>query len=317
MADDIDVQVAIHTDTINEAGFVEDTIAAIAGRTIHTYHTEGAGGGHAPDIIRIAALPQRAALVHQSRRARYTVNTIAEHLDMLMVCHHLNPLVPEDVAFAESRIRPETIAAEDILHDLGVFSMISSDSQAMGRIGEVVTRTWQTAHKMKTQRGPLPGKIRRATTTSACKRYVAKYTINPAITHGIAVEVGSIEPGKLADLVLWKPAFFGVKPEMIIKGGFIAWSVMGDANASIPTPQPVLYRPMFGAFGGARASTSRDFHLPERHGCRHSAARFAKAGRGRAELPRHRQAGHDPQRRNAERSKSIRRPTKCARTASC
>ncbi len=257
VADDMDVQVAIHTDTINEAGFVEDTIAAIAGRVIHTYHTEGAGGGHAPDIIRIAALPHILPSSTNPTRP-YTVNTIAEHLDMLMVCHHLNPLVPEDVAFAESRIRPETIAAEDILHDLGVFSMISSDSQAMGRIGEVVTRTWQTAHKMKTQRGSLPEDSAR-NDNFRVRRYVAKYTINPAITHGIADEVGSIEPGKLADLVLWKPSMFGVKPELILKGGFIAWSVMGDANASIPTPQPVIYRPMFGSFGGAPASTSATF----------------------------------------------------------
>ncbi|MCC6591469.1 MAG: urease subunit alpha [Bryobacterales bacterium] len=256
-ADKLDVQVAIHTDTINEAGFVEDTIRAIAGRTIHTYHTEGAGGGHAPDIISIAALPHILPSSTNPTRP-YTVNTIAEHLDMLMVCHHLNPMVPEDVAFAESRIRPETIAAEDILHDLGVFSMISSDSQAMGRIGEVVTRTWQTAHKMKVQRGAISGDTAR-NDNSRVKRYVSKYTINPAITHGIAREVGSIEPGKLADLVLWKPSMFGVKPEIIIKGGFIAWSVMGDANASIPTPQPVLYRPMFGAFGGATASTSLTF----------------------------------------------------------
>jgi urease subunit alpha len=254
VADEFDVQVAIHTDTINEAGFVEDTIAAIAGRTIHTYHTEGAGGGHAPDIIRIAALPN--VLPSSTNPTRpFTVNTIAEHLDMLMVCHHLNPSVPEDVAFAESRIRPETIAAEDILHDLGVFSMISSDSQAMGRVGEVVLRTWQTAHKMKQQRGALPQDGVR-NDNFRIKRYVSKYTINPALTHGIAHEVGSIEPGKLADLVLWKPAFFGVKPELILKGGFIAWSVMGDANASIPTPQPVLYRPMFGSFGGAPLSTS-------------------------------------------------------------
>ncbi len=256
-ADDFDVQTAIHTDTINEAGFVEDTIKAIAGRAIHTYHTEGAGGGHAPDIIKIASMPN--VLPSSTNPTRpYTVNTIAEHLDMLMVCHHLNPLVPEDVAFAESRIRPETIAAEDILHDLGVFSMISSDSQAMGRVGEVVLRTWQTAHKMKVQRGAVPGDSSRNDNTRV-KRYVAKYTINPAITHGISHEVGSIEPGKLADLVLWKPAMFGVKPEMIVKGGFIAWSVMGDANASIPTPQPVLYRPMFGAFGGAVAQTAVTF----------------------------------------------------------
>src|SRR5579862_5353185 len=257
VADRFDVQVAIHTDTINEAGYVDDTIAAIAGRTIHTYHTEGAGGGHAPDIIRIAA--EQNVLPSSTNPTRpLTVNTIAEHLDMLMVCHHLNPLVPEDVAFAESRIRQETIAAEDVLHDLGVISMMSSDSQAMGRIGEVVLRTWQTAHKMKTQRGPLSGDSS-SNDNNRAKRYVAKYTINPAITHGISEEVGSVEPGKLADLVLWKPAMFGVKPEMVLKSGFIAWSVMGDANASIPTPQPVLYRPMFGSFGGATASTSVTF----------------------------------------------------------
>jgi urease subunit alpha len=256
-SDDFDVQTAIHTDTINEAGFVEDTIKAIAGRAIHTYHTEGAGGGHAPDIIKIASMPN--VLPSSTNPTRpFTVNTIAEHLDMLMVCHHLNPMVPEDVAFAESRIRPETIAAEDILHDLGVFSMISSDSQAMGRVGEVVTRTWQTAHKMKVQRGALAGDTSRNDNTRV-KRYIAKYTINPAITHGISHEVGSIEPGKLADIVLWKPSMFGVKPEIIVKGGFIAWSVMGDANASIPTPQPVLYRPMFGAFGGAVAQTAVTF----------------------------------------------------------
>ena len=257
VAERYDVQVAIHTDTINEGGFVEDTVAAIAGRTIHTYHTEGAGGGHAPDIIRIASFPNILPSSTNPTRP-FTINTITEHLDMLMVCHHLNPLVPEDVAFAESRIRPETVAAEDILHDLGVFSMISSDSQAMGRIGEVVTRTWQTAHKMKTQRGPLPPDSDR-NDNFRVKRYVAKYTINPAVTHGIAAYVGSIEPGKLADLVLWKPAFFGAKPEMVIKGGFIAWSVMGDANASIPTPQPVLYRPMFGAFGRTPSTTSLSF----------------------------------------------------------
>src|SRR6204780_4369458 len=257
VADESDVQAAIHTDTINEAGFLEGTVAAIGGRAIHTYHTEGAGGGHAPDIIRIASFPN--VLPSSTNPTRpFTVHTIAEHLDMLMVCHHLTPQVPEDVAFAESRIRPETIAAEDILHDLGVFSMISSDSQAMGRVGEVVTRTWQTAHKMKTQRGALAGDTLR-NDNFRVRRYVAKYTINPAITHGIAHEVGSIESGKLADLVLWKPAMFGVKPEMILKGGFIAWSVMGDANASIPTPQPVLYRPMFGAFGRATAATSVTF----------------------------------------------------------
>jgi urease subunit alpha len=265
VADEFDVQAAIHTDTINEAGFLEATVAAIAGRAIHTYHTEGAGGGHAPDIIRIASFPN--VLPSSTNPTRpYTVNTIAEHLDMLMVCHHLNPQVPEDVAFAESRIRPETIAAEDILHDLGVISMLSSDSQAMGRVGEVVTRTWQTAHKMKVQRGALsvthsgslPGDSN-GNDNSRAKRYVAKYTINPAITHGMATEIGSIEPGKLADLVLWKSAFFGVKPEMIVKGGFIAWSAMGDPNASIPTPQPVMYRPMFGSFGAAIAPTSITF----------------------------------------------------------
>ena len=282
VADQYDVQVAIHTDTINEAGFVEDTIAAIKGRAIHTYHTEGAGGGHAPDIIRIAALPNILPSSTNPTRP-FTVNTIAEHLDMLMVCHHLNPLVPEDVAFAESRIRPETIAAEDILHDLGVFSMISSDSQAMGRIGEVVTRTWQTAHKMKVQRGALAQDSDRSDNFRV-KRYVAKYTINPATTHGIAAHVGSIEAGKLADLVLWKPAFFGVKPEIVIKGGFIAWSVMGDSNASIPTPQPVLYRPMFGAFGRATQSTSLTFvsaaalerEMPKRLGLEKTVVAVAK-----------------------------------------
>jgi urease subunit alpha len=257
VADEFDIQVAIHTDTLNEAGFVDDTIAAIGGRTIHTYHTEGAGGGHAPDIIKIAGLPNILPSSTNPTRP-LTVNTIAEHLDMLMVCHHLNPQVPEDVAFAESRIRQETIAAEDILHDLGVISMMSSDSQAMGRIGEVVTRTWQTAHKMKVQRGVLPGDSSR-NDNKRIQRYVAKYTINPAIAHGISNEVGSIEPGKLADLVLWNPAFFGVKPEMVIKGGFIAWSVMGDANASIPTPQPVLYRPMFGSFGAAPQAIAATF----------------------------------------------------------
>ncbi|HRW04067.1 MAG TPA: urease subunit alpha [Caldilineaceae bacterium] len=257
VCDEYDVQAAIHTDTLNEAGFVEDTIAAINGRTIHTYHTEGAGGGHAPDIIKIASFPYILPSSTNPTRP-YTVNTIAEHLDMLMVCHHLNPMVPEDVAFAESRIRAETIAAEDILHDMGVISMIASDSQAMGRVGEVVTRTWQTAHKMKVQRGPLAGDSSR-NDNNRVKRYVAKYTINPAIAHGVAHEVGSIEPGKLADLVIWQPAFFGVKPELIVKGGLIAWSVMGDANASIPTPQPVIYRPMFGSFGKATAPTSLSF----------------------------------------------------------
>jgi urease subunit alpha len=257
VADAFDVQVAIHTDTLNEAGFLDVTVQAIKGRAIHTYHTEGAGGGHAPDIIRIASFPNILPSSTNPTRP-YTVNTIAEHLDMLMVCHHLNPMVPEDVAFAESRIRPETIAAEDVLHDMGVLSMLSSDSQAMGRIGEVITRTWQTAHKMKVQRGTLPEDSPLNDNVRA-KRYVAKYTINPAITHGMASEIGSIEPGKLADIVLWKPAFFGVKPEMVVKGGFIAWSAMGDPNASIPTPQPVIYRPMFGSFGAATASTSITF----------------------------------------------------------
>src|SRR5690606_32806033 len=253
-------------------------IRAIANRVIHTYHTEGAGGGHAPDIIKIAGLPNILPSSTNPTRP-YTVNTIAEHLDMLMVCHHLNGQVPEDVAFAESRIRPETIAAEDILHDLGVFSMISSDSQAMGRVGEVATRTWQTAHKMKVQRGTLPEDSAR-NDNFRVKRYVAKFTINPAVTHGVAHEIGSIEAGKLADLVLWKPAFFGVKPEIIVKGGFIAWSVMGDANASIPTPQPVSYRPMFGAFGRATAATSLTFiskialdaGVPEQIGMKKTAA---------------------------------------------
>jgi urease subunit alpha len=243
VAEKMDVQVAIHTDTLNESGFVEASVAAFKGRTIHTYHTEGAGGGHAPDIIKVCGLPN--VLPSSTNPTRpYTVNTIAEHLDMLMVCHHLDPAIAEDVAFAESRIRRETIAAEDILHDLGAFSMMSSDSQAMGRVGEVIIRTWQTAHKMKVQRGVL-GKG--SADNFRVKRYIAKYTINPAIAHGIAHEVGSIEEGKLADLVLWKPAFFGVKPSLILKGGAIAAAAMGDPNASIPTPQPVHYRPMFGA----------------------------------------------------------------------
>jgi urease subunit alpha len=257
VADRFDVQVAIHTDTLNESGFVEDTIAAFKGRTIHTYHTEGAGGGHAPDIIKACGVEH--VLPSSTNPTRpYTVNTIDEHLDMLMVCHHLDPAIAEDVAFAESRIRRETIAAEDILHDLGAFSMISSDSQAMGRVGEVITRSWQTAHKMKVQRGALPEDSARNDNYRA-RRYVAKYTINPAITHGIAHEVGSIEVGKLADLVLWRPAFFGAKPALIIKGGMIVAAPMGDPNASIPTPQPVHYRRMFGALGGARAATSVSF----------------------------------------------------------
>ncbi len=257
VADAYDVQVAIHTDTLNEAGFVEATIAAFKNRAIHTYHTEGAGGGHAPDIIKVCG--ESNVLPSSTNPTRpYTVNTLEEHLDMLMVCHHLDRGIPEDVAFAESRIRRETIAAEDILHDLGAFSMIASDSQAMGRVGEVIIRTWQTAHKMKVQRGPLAEDSSRNDNERA-KRYVAKYTINPALTHGIATEVGSVEEGKLADLCLWKPAFFGVKPELILKGGAIAWAQMGDANASIPTPQPVHMRPMFGSFGGAVGATSLTF----------------------------------------------------------
>jgi urease subunit alpha len=257
VADEHDVQVTIHTDTLNESAFVEGTIAAFKGRTIHTYHSEGAGGGHAPDIIRICGEPN--VLPSSTNPTRpYTINTIDEHLDMLMVCHHLDPNLPEDVAFAESRIRGETIAAEDILHDLGAISMMSSDSQAMGRIGEVITRTWQTADKMKQQRGRLPGDTS-SHDNLRIKRYISKYTINPAIAHGVSHLVGSVEVGKLADLVLWKPAMFGVKPEMVVKGGIIAWAQMGDPNASIPTPQPVYMRPMFGAFGRAVGSTSIAF----------------------------------------------------------
>jgi urease subunit alpha len=257
VAEKYDVQVAIHTDTLNESGFVEDTLAAFKGRTIHTYHTEGAGGGHAPDIIKACGSPN--VLPSSTNPTRpYTVNTVDEHLDMLMVCHHLDPNIPEDVAFADSRIRKETIAAEDILHDLGAFSMISSDSQAMGRVGEVVCRTWQTAHKMKVQRGPL-AEDSSGNDNFRARRYISKYTINPAIAHGISHEVGSIAVGKLADLVLWKPAFFGIKPAMIIKGGAIAAAPMGDPNASIPTPQPVHYRMMFGAFGKACVQTSVSF----------------------------------------------------------
>jgi len=257
VADRYDVQVMIHTDTLNESGFVEDTIAAFKGRTIHAFHTEGAGGGHAPDIIRVAGLPN--VLPSSTNPTRpYTINTLDEHLDMLMVCHHLDSSIPEDVAFAESRIRKETIAAEDILHDLGALSMMSSDSQAMGRVGEVIIRTWQTAHKMKTQRGSLTGDTDR-NDNARVKRYIAKYTINPAIAQGFAHEIGSVEPGKLADLVLWSPAFFGVKPDLVIKGGSIACAPMGDPNASIPTPQPVHYRPMFGAIGRALAASCITF----------------------------------------------------------
>ncbi|WP_312397122.1 urease subunit alpha [Kocuria sp.] len=274
VADEYDVQVAIHTDTLNEAGFVEDTIAAIAGRVIHTYHTEGAGGGHAPDIIEIAAMPN-VMPASTNPTLPFTRNTEEEHLDMLMVCHHLNPDIPEDVAFADSRIRPETIAAEDVLQDMGVFSITSSDSQAMGRVGEVVLRTWQVADKMKKQRGKLPGDSERGD-NARLKRYIAKYTINPALTHGMSEHVGSVEVGKLADLVLWEPAFFGVKPSMILKGGQIASSIMGDPNASIPTPQPQLMRNAFGALGSAVYSSSITFvsraavaaGLPERLGLR-------------------------------------------------
>ncbi|QSB13306.1 urease subunit alpha [Natronosporangium hydrolyticum] len=259
VADASGVQVAIHTDTLNEAGYVESTLAAIAGRTIHTYHTEGAGGGHAPDIITVAGLPH--VLPSSTNPTRpHTRNTLEEHLDMLMVCHHLNPSVPEDLAFAESRIRPSTMAAEDVLQDLGAISIIGSDSQAMGRIGEVVLRTWQTAHVMKARRGSLPGDG--AADNHRARRYIAKYTICPAVAHGLEREIGSVEPGKLADLVLWEPAFFGVRPHAVLKGGMIAWAAMGDANASIPTPQPVLPRPMFGAYGAAPAATSVAFVAP-------------------------------------------------------
>jgi urease subunit alpha len=276
VADRLDVQVCIHTDTLNEAGFVEDTIRAIGGRTIHTFHTEGAGGGHAPDIIRICG--EANVLPSSTNPTRpYTRNTLEEHLDMLMVCHHLDPHIPEDVAFAESRIRRETIAAEDILHDLGAFSIIASDSQAMGRVGEVITRTFQTAHKMKLQRGPLAGDSERNDNTRL-KRYIAKTTINPAIAHGIDSQVGSVEVGKLADLVLWKPGFFGVKPQLVLKGGSIVWAQMGDANASIPTPGPVHGRPMFAAFGAALAPSCLTFvsqaalddDLPRRLGLKRS-----------------------------------------------
>jgi urease subunit alpha len=257
VADETDVQVAIHTDTLNEMGFLEETIRAIAGRTIHTYHTEGAGGGHAPDIIRIAGEPY--VLPSSTNPTRpYTVNTLAEHVDMLMVCHHLDPSIPEDVAFADSRIRGETIAAEDVLHDLGAISMMSSDSQAMGRVGEVIMRTWQTAHKMRVQRGPLEGEAE-GSDNLRVKRYVAKYTINPAITHGIAEHVGSVTVGKIADLVIWKPAFFGFRPELVIKSGTIAYAAMGDPGASIPTPEPVRMLPMWGALGAAPAAGSVTF----------------------------------------------------------
>ncbi|WP_407952107.1 urease subunit alpha [Plantactinospora sonchi] len=291
VADASGVQVAIHTDTLNEAGFVEDTLRAIGGRSIHAYHTEGAGGGHAPDIITVAAEPN--VLPSSTNPTRpYTRNTLDEHLDMLMVCHHLNPAVPEDLAFAESRIRPSTMAAEDVLHDLGAISMIGSDSQAMGRIGEVIIRTWQTAHVMKARRGPLPGDG--AADNLRARRYVAKYTICPAVAHGIDGEVGSVEPGKLADLVLWDPAFFGVRPHLVVKGGMIAWAQLGDANASIPTPQPMLPRPMFGAYGVVPAATSLAFVAPaaidallgDRIGLRRTLAPVADTrSRGKADLP--------------------------------
>src|SRR5882724_1495334 len=285
VAEEYDVQVAIHTDTLNEAGFVEDSIRAFKGRTIHTYHTEGAGGGHAPDILRVVGEPN-CLPSSTNPTMPFTVNTMDEHLDMLMVCHHLNAAIPEDLAFAESRIRAETIAAEDVLHDLGAISMMSSDSQAMGRIGEVVIRTWQTADKMKRQRGALPGETA-GDDNLRVKRYVAKYTINPAIAHGLAGHVGSVEAGKLADLVVWKPAFFGVKPEMVVKGGLIAWAAMGDPNASIPTPQPVLYRPMFGALGRALGSTALTFvsaaalaaGVPQRLGLRRRAVAVSNCRR--------------------------------------
>jgi urease subunit alpha len=291
VADAAGVQVNIHTDTLNEAGFVEDTLRAIGGRSIHAYHTEGAGGGHAPDIITVASHPN--VLPSSTNPTRpYTRNTLDEHLDMLMVCHHLNPSVPEDLAFAESRIRPSTMAAEDVLHDLGAISMIGSDSQAMGRVGEVVLRTWQTAHVMKDRRGALPGDG--AADNHRARRYVAKYTICPAVAHGIEGEVGSVEAGKLADLVLWDPAFFGVRPHLVIKGGMIAWAQMGDANASIPTPQPVLPRPMFGAYGAVPAATSLAFVAPaaldDGLASRLAVARtFSPVanvrGRGKADLP--------------------------------
>ncbi len=309
------MQVTIHTDTLNESGFVEASIAAFKGRTIHTYHSEGAGGGHAPDIIRVCGEPN--VLPSSTNPTRpFTVNTLDEHLDMLMVCHHLDKNLPEDVAFAESRIRGETIAAEDILHDLGAISIMSSDAQAMGRVGEVITRTWQTADKMRAAARPLAGE-RGDNDNLRIKRYIAKYTINPAIAHGMSHVIGSVEVGKLADLVLWKPAFFGAKPEMVLKGGIIAWSQMGDPNASIPTPQPVLMRPMFGSFGRAAGPISIAFVS---QACL-DAGVLPSYGLGKRieavrALPRHRQARHEAQRRLARRSRSIPRPTASPPTAS-
>ena len=300
VADDYDVQAMLHSDTLNESGFVEDTVKAFKGRTIHAFHTEGAGGGHAPDIMKIAGL--KNVLPSSTNPTRpFTVNTLDEHLDMLMVCHHLDPAIPEDLAFAESRIRKETIAAEDILHDMGALSMMSSDSQAMGRIGEVVTRTWQTAHKMKMQRGSLAQDKGTGNDNFRVKRYVAKYTINPAIAHGVSKVIGSVEAGKMADLVLWAPAFFGTKPAMIIKGGMIIAAPMGDPNASIPTPQPVHYRPMFAAFGrGADGDLCR-VHLAGRDRRRIGGqdGRIEEARRGREHPRRHLEKEHDPQRRHA------------------
>ncbi len=299
VADEYDVQVMIHTDTLNESGFVEDTIAAIKGRTIHAFHTEGAGGGHAPDIIKICGQPNVIPSSTNPTRP-YTKNTLAEHLDMLMVCHHLSPSIPEDIAFAESRIRKETIAAEDILHDIGAFSIISSDSQAMGRVGEVAIRTWQTADKMKRQRGALPQETG-DNDNFRVKRYIAKYTINPAIAHGLSHEIGSLEVGKRADLVLWKPAFFGVKPDMVLIGGTIAAAPMGDPNASIPTPQPVHYRPMFGAYGKSRTNSSVTFvSQASLDGGLGGQARRCQTARRRQEHPRrHRQGIDDPQQPDA------------------
>ena len=307
------MQASLHTDTLNEAGFVETTLAAIAGRSIHAYHTEGAGGGHAPDIITVAGQPN--VLPSSTNPTRpHTVNTVDEHLDMLIVCHHLNPSVPEDLAFAESRIRPSTIAAEDVLHDLGAISMIGSDSQAMGRVGEVVIRTWQTAHAMKRRRGPLAGDT--DADNERAKRYVAKYTICPAVAHGLDGEVGSVEPGKLADLVLYDPRFFGVRPHLVVKGGDDRVAQMGDANASIPTPQPVMPRPMFGAVGGTAGRTSVAFVAPAaiEDGLAER-LELSHRGRGRRGLPRRRQGGHGQQRRAAPTSASTPTRSRCPSTA--